>query len=253
MLALEVDQLTCGYDNTEVLHGVSFELKEGELMGVVGPNGSGKTTLLRVLAGLLPSYRGKIEIHGETLSKLNRKEIARRIAFIPQLVEPVKGFTVKDMVLLGRLPHYERFSFERFEDHEAARWAIEELKLEELTYTPVNELSGGEFQRVVIARALAQEPKLVLLDEPVSHLDIRYQVKIMTMLKKLRRTRTILATFHDLNLAARYCHRLILMKKGEIIAGGKPEQVLTPENIWKAYRIRAQVKVSQKTRLVFLP
>lgn len=251
--ALGIDGLIAGYGKKEILHGLSFEVKEGDFIGIVGANGCGKTTLLRAVAGLLPDLKGKIEIFGRPLSEMNRKEIAQRIAFVPQLMEPVKGFSVRDMVLLGRTPYFNRFSFDKYEDHRVVDWAIEELKLQGLSSNPVDELSGGEFQRVVIARALAQEPKVILLDEPISHLDIRYQVKIIKLLRKIRAHRTVISTFHDLNIASRFCQKIMLMKKGEILAFGRPEEILSPENIWKAYRIRALVKQSNKTRLVFLP
>jgi iron complex transport system ATP-binding protein len=142
----------------------------------------------------------------------------------------------------------ERFSFETLADVEAARWAIDELQIKDLKDRLISELSGGEFQRVAIARALAQEPKVMLLDEPTSHLDIRFQMKICKLLRKLRVHRSIVATFHDLNLASRFCTRLILVKGGEIIAEGLPDQVVTPENIWKAYRVKVSVKNNPKTK-----
>jgi len=256
MTALSVFNLICGYEGKEVLRGISFEIEVGEFVGIVGPNGCGKTTLLRTISGLLPVWQGCIKVEEQDIHKTERAELAKTIAFVPQLMEPIEGFTVADMVLLGRTPHLNRFSFESEEDRQVARWAREELRIEKLSKTLVNELSGGEFQRVVIARALAQEPRLMLLDEPTSHLDIRYQVRILKLLRKLRQTRTIVATFHDLNMAARFCQKLLLLKAGEIVAFGRPDEVLTAENIWKAYRIKAEVKRNPKTRharLVLLP
>ncbi|KPJ69744.1 hypothetical protein AMJ44_02705 [candidate division WOR-1 bacterium DG_54_3] len=257
MSILRLDQLICGYDsNKPIIKGVSFSVYDGEFVGIVGPNGSGKTTLLRAIIGLLKLQQGSIILSQHRIQHLDRREIARRIAFVPQLMEPVEGFTVEDLVMLGRTPYFERFSFENEDDHEAVKWAVEELKIENLKDRPVTELSGGEFQRVAIARALAQEPKIMLLDEPTSHLDIRYQVKICKLLRKLRAHRSIMATFHDLNLASRYCSRLVLLKNGELIAEGSPEEVVTPQNIWKAYRIKAQVKKNPRTkkaRYVLLP
>jgi len=179
---------------------------------------------------------------------LSRRELARRVAFVPQLMEPVEGFTVEELVLLGRTPYFDRFSFENEDDYDAVTWAIKELGVEKLKQRSIMELSGGEFQRVAIARALAQEPRLLMLDEPVSHLDIRYQVKICKLLKKLRAHRSIIATFHDLNLASRFCTRLVLMKNGELIAEGTPDEVVTAQNIWKAYRIKVTIQTNQKTR-----
>lgn len=257
MSVLKIDQLVCGYDPKKpVIKGVSFSVYDGEFVGIVGPNGSGKTTLLRAIIGLLKIEQGSIIVSQHRLEHLDRREIARRVAFVPQLMEPVEGFTVEDLVMLGRTPYFERFSFEGQDDHEAVKWAIQELKIENLKERPVTELSGGEFQRVAIARALAQEPKVLLLDEPTSHLDIRFQIKICKLLRKLRAHRSMIATFHDLNLASRYCSRLILLKNGELIAEGSPEEVITPQNIWKAYRIKAQVRKNPRTkkaRYVLLP
>lgn len=257
MTILKVDKLVCGYaPKRPILKEVSFEVEDGQFVGIVGPNGSGKTTLLRALSGLLPVAQGSIIISNHRIEHFERRELARKVAFVPQLMEPVEGFNVTELVMLGRTPYFERFSFESHDDYEAVKWAIEELKVEDLADRPVTELSGGEFQRVAIARALAQEPKLLLLDEPISHLDIRYQVKICKLLRKLRSHRSIIATFHDLNVASRFCSRLILLKNGELIAEGSPDKVVTPENIWKAYRIKVSVKNNphtEKAKYVLLP
>ena len=256
MTALLLENVVAGYGDKKVLRGISFEIKIGEFVGVVGPNGCGKTTLLRAIAGLIPTVEGRIIVTNHDLLTLSRREIAQKIAYVPQLSEPVEGFTVTDLVMLGRTPYLERFSFEEEEDFQVVKKALAELKIENLAQTPVAELSGGEFQRVMIAKALAQEPRVIMLDEPISHLDIRYQVRIMKLLYRFRALKTILSTFHDLNLAARFCQKLILMKKGEIIAYGRPDEILTAENIWKAYNIKAEVKKNPRkkhARLVFLP
>ncbi len=257
MSLLKVEELVCGYlPGKPVLNGLTFNVRDNEFLGIVGPNGSGKTTLLRALSGLMPIDHGSIIIHRHRIESLDRKELARRIAFVPQLMEPVDGFTVEDLVLLGRTPYMDRFSFETEDDKEAAQWAIEELQMTGLKERYVSELSGGEFQRAAIARALAQEPKVMLLDEPTSHLDLRYQVRLCKLLRKLKVHRSIAATFHDLNLASRFCSRLILLKNGEIIAQGSPDKVVTPQNIWKAYRIRVNVQnnpYTKKAKYVLLP
>lgn len=257
MTVLKTEQLVCGYNPKKpVIKGATFSVEEGDFMGIVGPNGSGKTTLLRTIVGLLKKDSGTVVIGHHKIENLDRRELARRVAFVPQLMEPVEGFTVEELVLLGRTPYFQRFSFENEDDHDAVRWAIEELKIEGLKDREITQLSGGEFQRVAIARALAQEPRILLLDEPTSHLDIRYQINICKLLRKLRKHRSIIATFHDLNLASRFCSRLVLLKNGELIAEGRPDEVITPENIWKAYRIKVTVRKNpntQKARYVLLP
>lgn len=257
MTVLKVENLVCGYDSKQpIIKGISFEVEDGEFVGIVGPNGSGKTTLLRAIAGLLKIQEGSIMINRHRIDQLERRELSRRVAFVPQLMEPVEGFSVEELVMIGRTPYFERFAFEKADDQDAVKWAIEELKIENLADRPITELSGGEFQRVAIARALAQEPRLLLLDEPISHLDIRYQVNICKLLRKLRSHRSIIATFHDLNIASRYCSYLILMKDGKLIAEGSPEKVVTQENIWKAYRIKVAIKANpqtKKAKYVLLP
>jgi iron complex transport system ATP-binding protein len=257
MSILQVENLICGYKPKKpIINGVSFGVDEGDFVGIVGPNGSGKTTLLRAIIGLLAIQKGTVKVSNQPVDQLERREVARRIAFIPQMMEPVAGFTVEDLVLLGRTPYFGRFFFETEKDYEAVNWAIDELKIDKLRDRPVTKLSGGEFQRVAIARAVAQEPRVLLLDEPTTHLDLRFQVKICKLLWKLRRNRAVVSTFHDLNLASRHCSKLILMKKGEVIAEGLPNEVVTPDNIWKAYRIKAAVKKNphtKKSKYVLLP
>ena len=256
MTVLKIEQLACGYDKKAIIKDISFAVHDGEFVGIVGPNGSGKTTLLRALIGLLEVQSGLVMVGKHRIENLERKELAKCLAFVPQLMEPVVGFTVEEFVLLGRTPYFKRFSFEQEDDHKAVDWAIEALKLESYRNRQVTELSGGEFQRVAIARALAQKPKALLLDEPTSHLDIRYQVSICKLLRRLRSHRSIIATFHDLNLAARFCSKLLLLKNGELVAMGNPEDVVTAENLWRAYHVKVTVKKNartQKARYVLLP
>lgn len=256
MTVLKVEKLACGYGEKPIIKNVSFAVEEGEFVGIVGPNGSGKTTLLRAITGIIKSQKGTVTVNNHHVDKLERKELARRIAFVPQMMEPVAGFTVEDFILLGRTPYFGRLFFETDSDFKVVDWAIEEMKLEKLRDRQVTKLSGGEFQRVAIARALAQEPKVLILDEPTTHLDIRYQVSICKLLARLRRRRAVVSTFHDLNLASRHCSRLILLKKGEIIADGEPDKVVTTKNIWEAYRIKAVVKknpYTKKSKYILLP
>lgn len=246
-ILLHVEGVQCGYNGKPVINDVSFEVKYGEFVGIVGPNGSGKTTLLRAVSGLLKLREGKVRIRGQNIGEFSRREIAKKIAFIPQLMEPIAGFSVEDMVLLGRTPYLDRFAFEDEEDYKVVRWAMDELQVKGLEKRDVTSLSGGEFQRVAIARALAQEPKILLLDEPTTHLDLRFQLRILRLLRRLRERRCMVATFHDLNLAARFCQKLVLIKNGELVAAGKPEEVLTADNIRSAYRIKVNVRKNPKS------
>ena len=244
---LKVEDLFCSYGGDPVLKGVSFSLELGDFLGIVGPNGSGKTTLLKAMCGILKPISGSIMIKSKYVSEMSRRDMAKETAFVAQLMEPTAGFSVTEMVLLGRTPYIDRFAFEDEKDYRIAKWAIGELKIEGLEDRDITSLSGGEFQRVAIARALAQEPRLLLLDEPTSHLDLRYQLKILRLLRRLRENRSIIATFHDLNQAARFCKKIVLLKKGEVIAAGHPEDVFTQDNIWNAYRVRMDIRKNPKT------
>jgi len=245
---LEVENLSAGYDGKPIINDISFNIKFGDFLGIVGPNGCGKTTLLRALSGLLTHSSGEIRIKNRHINKMSRREMARQMAYVPQLMEPVEGFTVEEMVLIGRTPYLDRFGFEQSTDYKVTKWAIDELQIMNMQHIPVTQLSGGEFQRVAIARALAQQPKILLLDEPISHLDLRFQIKILRLLSRLRRTRTIIATFHDLTLASKFCPKLMLLKKGECLAHGTPDKVLNQDNIWKAFRVKAEVRKHPKTK-----
>jgi iron complex transport system ATP-binding protein len=247
MEMLKVEALDAGYEDNVVIKNASFDADIGDFIGIIGPNGCGKTTLLRAIAGLINISNGQVKIRGKDVRRINRKELAKRIAFVPQLMVPTAGFTVEETVLLGRTPYIGRFAFETDKDYRVADKAAEELKVEHLIDTPVTSLSGGEFQRVAIARALAQEPKVLLLDEPTSHLDFKFQIKVLRMLRRLREDKLIIATFHDLNIAARFSRKLMLINKGEIVAFGRSDAVLTSENLKVAYRVNLEVRKNPKT------
>ncbi len=241
---LEARSLHCGYDGREVLADVDAELRRGEFLGLIGPNGSGKTTLLRALAGRLPASGGAVVLDGTPLSAHPRREVAQRLAVVPQMTSPPFEFTVAEIVAMGRTPHLGRLEREGPEDRDAIERAMDLTGTEALGDRPVTELSGGEFQRVIIARALAQEAPIMLLDEPVAHLDIGHQVEIFDLLLRLNRDedRSILCVSHDLNLAARYCDRLVAMDAGRVVAEGPPTEVLTEQRVSELYACRVRVE-----------
>lgn len=235
--------LYCGYEQREVLRDVTMEFRRGEFLGLIGPNGSGKTTLLRALTGELAPSAGSVLLDGKPVGRQPRRQVARRMAVVPQMSVPPFEFSVEQIVAMGRSPHLGRLQPERTEDRAAVARAMELTHTEHLAARVVTELSGGEFQRVVIARALAQEAPLMLLDEPAAHLDIGHQIDIFELLGRLNRDegRSILCVSHDLNLASRYCDRLISMEQGRIVAEGTPAVVLTEEHISALYGCSVQV------------
>jgi ABC-type cobalamin/Fe3+-siderophores transport system ATPase subunit len=210
------------------LSDLSFEIAPGEILGVIGPNSSGKTTLIRLLTRVLEPDGGEIRLEDAPVRRLSRTELARRIAVVPQGILPEFPFTVGELVLMGRYPHDPGRYFESPRDRAVAREAMEATGVLELADLPLEQLSGGERQRAAIARALAQEPRLLVLDEPTAHLDLRYQVEAAALLRRLNRERgmTILLVSHDLNLAAEVCDRLLLLNRGRASAIGTPEAVL---------------------------
>ena len=236
-IVLQADRLSVGYHDRTVIRDVSFDVRRGELCGLLGPNGSGKSTLLKALAGVLRPWSGRAELFGADVHALSPKTIARRVAVIPQGVSMLFPFTVDEVVAMGRHPHLGRFQREGPHDRQAVQRALEETDTAALAGRPVDELSGGERQRVVIARALAQEPELLLLDEPTTHLDINHQVEVFELLARLNRERglTVLAISHDVNVCAEYCRRLMVLKDGRLVGDGAPAQLLTPALVRDVY------------------
>lgn len=235
---LSIKNLVCGYPPGFTLENISFEVRKKEFWGIVGPNGSGKTTLIKAITKLLKLQEGEIILDGKNIEKMDFKEVAGKVAVVPQAVNMELGMSVEEFVFLGRIPHRKAFQFlETKFDEEIARDAMKLTETIKLKERPVNNLSGGENQRIAIARALAQEPQLLLLDEPTAHLDIGNQVRILDLLKKLNieNSLTILAVFHDLNLASEYCDRLLLLKDGKVHSIGSPEKVLTYQILEEVY------------------
>jgi iron complex transport system ATP-binding protein len=229
MSRLVMKDISFSYLDGFSLRQVSLTAEGGEMVALLGPNGSGKTTLIKLAAGVLTPKRGEVLLEGTSLKKLSRKEVARRVAVVPQYFNMPFAFTVAEIVLLGRTPFIKAFSGEGERDHSIARRAMELTGIEQFSRRAFNELSGGERQKAILAMALAQEPKLLLLDEPTAHLDINHQVEILELVKRLNREQgvTVLGAMHDLNLAALYFDRLVLLKEGAIFADGLPSAVLT--------------------------
>ncbi len=226
------------------LSGLSLTLGAGEILGVIGPNSAGKTTLIRLLTRVLAPARGEICLDGRPLAQLPRWELARQVAVVPQELPPALPFSVEQLVLMGRYPHAPGRFFESGVDIAVAREAMELTGVLELAGAPVDGLSGGERQRAVLARALAQEPRLLVLDEPTAHLDLRYQVESVGLLRRVNRERgtTVLLVSHDVNLAAEVCDRLLLMADGRVASLGAPDAVLDERRLAEVYGCAVRVE-----------
>lgn len=238
--------VTCGYGSTPVLSDATLQVSRGELLGIVGPNGSGKSTLLKAMSRVLPPRQGRILLQEDDIYKMRPARAARHLAVVPQEAGLDFPFTVEDVVMMGRIPHLKRFQRESPQDREIVREAMRQTNIIELAERLVTELSGGEKQRVLIARALAQEPEVLFLDEPTSFLDLNYQIEIMELLNRLRYEQGLTAVMvvHDLNLASQYCDNLLVLKAGQIFTAGNPAQVLTEALIKEVYG--CEVKVEQR-------
>lgn len=235
--ALDVHDVSFGYGPAPVLQRVSFTVDPGGFFVIIGPNGSGKTTLLRILAGLQGGFSGRVLVQGKAVQGVPPRRLARVVSHVPQHRPESCPFSVREMVLLGRAPHLGVFGLEREADRETAEQAMRFTQIDHLADRSMDELSGGEAQRVVIARALCQEPRIMLLDEPTAALDLAHQVRIMDLMERLCRDRgmTVVMVSHDLNLAAMYGRHLLLLKEGRVLRQGPPKGVLTFETLEEAY------------------
>ena len=254
--ALQAEGVDFSYHDGLVLQELDLTLAEGELVGLLGPNGSGKTTLLNVLSGLLSPKRGRVLLRRENVHRMARRQIARHLAVVPQELDMPFGFSAYEMVMLGRTPHVRPLVGAQRRDREVILEKMSLTDTWELAERPYSELSGGERQRVILAMALAQEPEILLLDEPVVHLDISHQVEIMEMIKGLNQEHnlTVLASMHDLNLAALYFDRLVLLDRGRVVSQGTPDQVLSEETIHRVFgaTVRVQRHPTRSTPYVVL-
>lgn len=235
---LLIHDVRVSYGAIEALRGATFQVEPGDLVGIIGPNGSGKSTLLKTVARVLQPDAGAVLLEGINLQERDTREIARIVGVVPQESPIVFDFSTLEVVLMGRSPHLGRFQMESEQDLATARRAMELTDTVHLADRPITALSGGEKQRVIIARALAQEPRILLLDEPTTALDINHQIEIMDIVTRLNRDQgvTILVVFHDLNLAAQYCDYLVALTEGTVFAIGPPAEVLTEDNVRDIYQ-----------------
>ena len=243
MNCIHIRNLAFAYGQTPVLQDLSLDIEEGSFCGVIGPNGAGKSTLLKLLAGQLTPSVGRIVIGEMEIHRKSEKTIAEIIATVPQESTPVFGFKVSEMVMMARFIRQNRFLFEKDDDWMAVEAALKETNIVHLADRPITNLSGGERQRVYLARALAQETPVLLLDEPASHLDLKHQVRVYDLLKRLQhqKGKTIIMVTHDLNLASQYCDTILLLGKNGKVFFGSVSEVLQKETIEGIYDIECNV------------
>ncbi len=251
MALIEVKDLSAGYGNGYVLENISFSLKDGEFLSILGRNGSGKSTLIKALQGLLKNVSGQITVDGKDIFYLKARQLAKKIAYVPQIFSFSFEFSVMETILMGRYIHQGRLGSISSSDSRMVEEVISLTQIDHLKDKKIAHLSGGERQRVFIARALAQDTPFLFLDEPSSHLDISYQVEIYQILKHLQeeKGKTILTTEHNINLVIPYSQRLMFLKEGKISALGEPEKLITKENIKDVFDADVEIRENIHSKL----
>jgi iron complex transport system ATP-binding protein len=251
---LVVEGLESGYNRKTVISDITFSVEKGEIVSILGPNGAGKTTLLRCIEGTLSPSSGNIYISGKKLKDISDRERGRIIASVPQIHRPIFPFTVLELVLMGRNPYITRYGTPSKRDYEIAENVLKEVGIYELKDRYYTELSGGELQLTLIARALAQEPKVILFDEPTAHLDFKNQLTVLSIVRKIVEEKeiSILMVMHDPNLAMLYSDRVFLMEKGKIMDSGRPFEAITPQNMKRLYGFDVEI-VNSNGRYFILP
>lgn len=244
---IQTDTIQVSFGSKMILHDISLAIQDKEFVGIIGPNGSGKSTFLKCLYRVLQPSGGKIYFDGSELSSLSHRDTALKMAVVAQHSTVNFDFSVLEMVLMGRSPYKGLLDRDQLDDYEIARHALSEVGLSDFESRNFNTLSGGEQQRVILARALAQRTECLVLDEPTNHLDIKYQLELMTIVKRL--DATVVSAIHDLNLAAIYCDRIIALKDGHIVCSGTPQDVLSSDTIRHIYGVSAMVQTLPDGRL----
>lgn len=251
---LRIEDLRISFGDFEALHGINFSLPKGLLVGLIGPNGCGKSTMMKCISKLHTDWTGSITIDGASTDNMKAMDIAKMVANVPAEPGPTFGMSLMDLVMLGRYPFVNRVWWESPDDEKVVREALKTFGLDHYRRKQVSLLSSGEKQRALIAKAYVQEPKLMLVDEPTSHLDMKYKLEVMEYLQKMARNdMTILVAEHDISLMARYCDICIIMKKGNIVTIGDPKKVITEDLIRDVYEVDARVGLDVDGEIYVLP
>lgn len=251
---LTVEHLCKDFGSFRALKDVSFSMPKGKMIGIIGPNGCGKSTMMKCICGIHDITSGKATVDGKDVSKLSSSDLAKLVATVPAEPGQTFGMTIMDMVMLGRYPFVDRIWWETKEDEHTVREALRTFGLDDLRRKQVSLCSSGERQRALIAKAYVQEPKLMLVDEPTSHLDMKYKLDVMEYLQSVARSdMTVMVAEHDISLMARYCDICIIMKKGEIVTIGDPKKVITADLIRDVYEVDARVGLDEDGEIYVLP
>ena len=248
---IQTNTIQVAFGSKAILHDISLNIQDKEFVGIIGPNGSGKSTFLKCLYRVLQPNNGKIFFDGTELSELSHRDTALKMAVVAQHSTVNFDFSVLEMVLMGRSPYKGLLDRDKIDDYEIARHALEQVGLSDFESRNFNTLSGGEQQRVILARALAQRTECLVLDEPTNHLDIKYQLELMTIVKRL--DATVVSAIHDLNLASLFCDSLIILKDGRFIEKGSPKEVINEENIKSVYNLDCKVCYNENDKPYIIP
>lgn len=242
---IQVEDVQVGYGDALIIDSLNLTIPKGKITTVIGPNGCGKSTLIKTIARILKANSGAIYLDGKAISQTSTKDIARKMAILPQSAEAPAGLTVRELITYGRFPYQSKFGKQKREDLDVIDWALESTGLTDLEARPVEALSGGQRQRVWIAMALAQDTEVVILDEPTTYLDMAHQLDILQLLNKLNKeqNKTIVMVLHDLNHASRFSHNLIAMRDGKVLQQGTPHEVMTAPNLQDVFQIQAMLTV----------
>ena len=252
-MSLQIKNLSFGYKkNQMILNNINLEIKQGEILGILGPNGTGKTTFIKCINNIHKPNEGRILYDGNNIMNLSQLNIAKIIAYVPQYTNNFFPMNVIDTVMMGRMPYVKKNYSD--EDKEIVFSIIKKMNLEEFAFRNIKEMSGGERQRVFIARAMAQQPNIIILDEPTSSLDLYNQLFILHTITQLAKENniTIIMTIHDLNLASMFCDNILMLKDAHIFAHGKPESILTAENIYEMYKVRTEITTPENYKHIRL-
>ncbi|MBT3169619.1 MAG: ABC transporter ATP-binding protein [Candidatus Cloacimonetes bacterium] len=253
---IKISNITVGYQQKKIIKNLSLDFEKGEFCALLGPNGAGKSTLLNAIIGFLQLWNGNISVNGTGINKWQKKEIAKKIALIPQDFQLQFDYKVEDLILMGRFPYLRKWQNYTKKDKEIVEDVLKSLDLMKFKNKLFSQLSGGEKQRVSIARALVQDTDIILMDEAFSHLDINHQLEIMQLLSEInaKHEKLIILVSHNINLASEYCNRVVMLKDGNLVAKGSPERVITPQTIAKVYGTNLQIiknPISGKPNLIY--